>query len=361
MRWFCLLLIIFAAACGRDTLPAQCDAERRCAADPNPVCGADGTWYDCASVMQCEGIQRASQDTVCNAAPDPGCPPVDCDLDCPNGFDTGADGCEICACVEEPVRCEPVIGTCAVELERDQDGCEYCPETCPGLPNNCPDECYREDERGCGYCDCGDECPDVEPACESDPDCQLITDRDGCDYCQCDRPDPGRCDRLFCDNHCSNGYLIVDGCPTCECADPCPTVFCDVECPRQIDPATSCESACDCLQDSCPGVDCALACEHGFRHDANGCSVCECRGTPCDVDEQCGLAQHCVISPWAPATDAPIGECVPLERCNDRLECDDAGPCGFYFRTDCCPPLTTCDANLPACPPVCLLEMGDLP
>lgn len=91
---------------------------------------------------------------------EPECPAVACDLFCENGFKTGADGCDTCACAEPPA---PVVcisdAECAAGEACDTSNfCELPPGCRAGM--TCPAVCY-------GRC--------VKPPqtndCTSDADC----------------------------------------------------------------------------------------------------------------------------------------------------------------------------------------------
>jgi len=324
-----------------DAPPAQCDPERRCTFIDAPVCGEDGTVYECESVARCFGVAVATDPERCGSLPHPDiggedvdtpdgsrvCGQPSCAADCPNGFRYDDDGCMTCDCVED---------TC---FEADWG----CPESCEA----------GTDESGCPTCSC----PTCEPvdhaSCTATPGCQVVT-TEGCESCECVED---RCSREFCAEWCPSGYVIEDGCPTCRCHEPCNDLpECDLFCEfgNQVDPRTGCVLSCACREATCNVPLCALACQHGYRHDASGCETCDCRGEPCASNEDCALDHRCVPDPWAPF-DGPEsnGECVQLAQCDPAFGCPEA-PCGFYFRSDCCPPLTTCTDNLPSCPAVCL-------
>lgn len=98
------------------------------------------------------------------------CSAVACDIACPDGFQTDANGCETCMCKStgcpagtQPVAC-PAIGCdlfCADGYVRGIDGCETCacrpPATCNvgGACVACPFG-YRKGPNGCASCACDD-------------------------------------------------------------------------------------------------------------------------------------------------------------------------------------------------------------
>lgn len=354
-HWILFALSVSAAGCFDvigEAPPAQCDPERRCTFIDGPVCGADGEVYECESVAHCYGVEVAADPTFCDgvhdqpdAEPDTlpddvGLPPdevcdeiLPCAQDCPHGHVLDERGCRTCECEEGPDDC--------------------------GLIGACPDSCVvATDERGCQTCECGPECEPLDDgACLADPACEIVVDNDGCRACECGED---RCGRMFCNNLCENGYLIVDGCPTCQCYQPCSTLpECDLFCENgnQLDPATGCSNSCACREEQCNGPLCALACEFGYRRDESGCDKCECKGPPCQTHEDCARDEHCRIDPWEPFDGFGGGECVKLEVCSAAFTCGQ-GECGFYYRQDCCPPLTTCNDSLPACPALCLPAPG---
>jgi hypothetical protein len=382
-RCWPLLFVVLFSGCFDilDTPPKQCDAERRCTSGDAPVCGDDGEWYPCGSQMECMGAEPAPE-VVC----EDGCPEFSCDLECANTRTTTDDsGCLTCECVSDcpsiDLDCETEMGpdgcprcvetecgevACALFCEDgfavDEDGCPVCACKQPACPDiACADGCTPVyDDAGCiTDCDCSSTCePFDREACQAEPNCEVVTGPDGCETCLCEEDE---CQRQFCNNFCEHGYEIVDGCPTCECHTPCADMpQCDLFCPNgnTIEPNTGCVDSCECRPDEmCDPVVCTLFCPNGFAIDENGCEVCECAGAPCASDEDCGLDEHCTTPPGGPldGDGAPQGECVALEPCDPNLRCPDGGQCGFYFRNDCCPPLTTCTDDLPSCPAVCLL------
>ncbi|MEO1273800.1 MAG: Kazal-type serine protease inhibitor domain-containing protein, partial [Myxococcota bacterium] len=81
-------------------VPVASEGECRvciCPAVAAPVCGADGMTYGNACEAGCAGVEVVS-DGPCETQ----CEPVACEIFCEYGFQIGEDGCEICACNEEP-------------------------------------------------------------------------------------------------------------------------------------------------------------------------------------------------------------------------------------------------------------------
>ena len=368
MRWItCLIVLTAVAGCRGDHPEKQCDPERRCTAADAPVCGDDGVWYECGLVADCHEVAVTLNESSCGDLPDfppddrppVSNPPTVCaDIACSDGcagvYD--AQGClDHCECNNVSVICEEVSPNCRSTDYNPVTGCTECLDclhiACqPGCEVICRDD-------GTADCDCPT-CPDVGP-CPVDEGCERTVDENGCDTCVCE----GACERQFCAEICPHGHVIDDaGCPTCECYEPCNELpLCDLFCEEgyAIDTATGCSLSCECLDD-CGPVDCLGACEWGFRRDSRGCEVCECRGAPCISHTDCALDEACVPDPFDLTGAIASGECVKLDTC-DGVPCSDARQCGFYYREDCCPPSTTCVANLPYCPSVCLLGPGDLP
>lgn len=370
MRALIAFTLLFFVGCSDNLPQKQCDPARRCDGDDAPVCGDDGRWYECALLADCEEVPVAVSESVCGERPDPpdNCPDIACD-DCDGLIEHyGDDGClASCECPDDPPECPLVDLNCETRI--GPDGCHECIDDQCRIPTCDAAGCQLVYPRGggCPSCVCEPICEPPDPACGTDPNCELRMGANGCETCVCERE--GECDRLFCDNYCPRGYrLSADGCPTCECFEPCAALpECDLACPNgyQTDIATGCRTSCACLADACSPVACTIACQWGFRVGSDGCEQCECKGQPCSFDEECGLDERCV-APFSVTFDAaPIappeefGECVRRPTCESDADCD-TGVCGFYFRNDCCPPLTTCDANMPVCPAICLLDFGDL-
>src|SRR6185295_10361987 len=114
------------------------------------------------------------------AAGSPGCEPVTCDLYCENGFAKGADGCEICSCVDSP--CEGP----------DPSGCVVA---------GCPSDSVCDTSQGCAPSSC---------SCDSSSGSWVCTEDCGGGICvpgggACTGPDPSGC--------------ASKGCPTGEICD----------------------------------------------------------------------------------------------------------------------------------------------
>ncbi len=336
MRICLCLIAVFVLSCS-DSLPEkQCDPDRRCTNTDELACGADGQWYECALVADCHGVAVVFGDGTCETSTPPPPPSTTTNNDINN-----VSCAQTCAAAGEPNGGVPGCGMVVV-TSRDADGCVTscgCDHPPPPPPQDCA--------------------PFEREQCAVDENCVITTDEAGCQTCECES---SSCGRMFCNNLCEHGYLIENGCATCECFQPCVgRPECQLACAttNATDPATGCVDSCKCTTDACPGFDCDGACEFGYRRDDNNCEVCECRGRPCDGNEECNLNEVC-IGPRTP-NNADPGECVELATCDSADDCPEDRPCGFYFRQDCCPPLTTCTADILACPAVCLLGYGDLP
>ena len=71
--WILVTLIAVLAGCS-DVIPEkQCDPDRRCTPEDAPVCGADGQWYECGLVAQCEQVAVTFDEGTCGGRP-PGTP-----------------------------------------------------------------------------------------------------------------------------------------------------------------------------------------------------------------------------------------------------------------------------------------------
>ncbi|KAI8786846.1 hypothetical protein BgiBS90_011984 [Biomphalaria glabrata] len=93
--------------------------------------------------------------------PKPTCSPIMCLINCPNGFETNENGCNICHCKAAKKECSPVRckKLCVNGFAKDKNGCEICRcKECPkvvcklGCPNG-----WAKNEEGCDICHCKDQ------------------------------------------------------------------------------------------------------------------------------------------------------------------------------------------------------------
>ncbi len=444
-----------------ETGGSRCDAERRCTAGAAEVCGEDGKTYACEAMATCEGViidpsgqacmldQPTCMDPVCppfeceggvlfdengcrtcSCAPvdcpdvdptecgpgqvtvcnpddvcgldcwceaNPACVPVACNLFCANGYETDADGCEVCECNDEPPVCayEACERGTRSECGPDRDG-DGCPE-CVCVPLECPDEIdFAECAPGTSL-----ECvegPDGEPrwSCEPDNHCpevsecdgpfeQLVCDDsiDGCCVCEqiecppvlppaCEEgrvecmPDdvcgldcwcePDSCPVVVDVPDCDNGQLARgtgrDGCTFYYCQEvSCPDVACpEVVCPYGYEKdANGCQT-CECaFPETCDDdIDCDLFCEYGRKQSADGCLLCECNPPPTCGQVMCNLA--CENGFEVDENGCEMCQCKSSE-CFDDTQCGFDEQCVFDLMEPvaCCPPGALCDASIPAC------------
>lgn len=164
-----------------------------CVPVPNdPACSTD---TDCAAGETC-------MDGECIDI----CPPVACTLYCEFGFQTGADGCEICACRPDPNYCltsadcacgvDVETGECAVGNAAYIDPTVQCPDFCTGIDgglrtacvaNRCTltrARCYTSDD--CVQTGCSGQLCAPEPMAT---DCQWLPEyacyREAYTWCGC--------------------------------------------------------------------------------------------------------------------------------------------------------------------------------
>ncbi len=173
-------------------------------ADPgaDPVT-PDETPVDVPAEVAPDALEDAPEDVAADTPADTGCAPLTCDLYCPFGFRTGADGCEVCACrwcnqAEDcllSMRCDSPVcgaeGVCRCECGEGEGAADYyCPDgttvpwcACTGLgvrcvehpEYQCPTLCHADQKVSLA-------CPDgsTQPWCECKvPDCGVQCDRIG--------------------------------------------------------------------------------------------------------------------------------------------------------------------------------------
>jgi hypothetical protein len=103
----------------------------------------------------------------------------------------------------------------------------------------------------------------------------------------------------------------------------------------------------------CPQTTCSLQCEFGFQLDSNGCSVCQCKPSPCDdvncekTGEECRMMQlNCISEPCPPVPlclpklDNPcaFGSPLAFEETGDKISCGSGfGSCPSSHRCNISP------------------------
>jgi hypothetical protein len=126
-----------------------CPNGDQCVDDPDDDCDPQNGGADCSGVC----IPGGS-----------GCPGVACNLFCPNGFQKGPNGCDICACAEAPAgSCD---GHCGGQ---SADKSCYCDAACEKYGDCCGDYAKLCDVRtpASGVC-----VKNSNDACSSDADCK---------------------------------------------------------------------------------------------------------------------------------------------------------------------------------------------
>lgn len=278
------------------------------------------------------------------------CPdPLQCFMQCSEGFAVDAAGCQLCACLEDRRAAPHSDGPLCHPIE--------CDISCKGG--------YGTDENGCEICSCAEKdeseaerkknCPKI--ACA--PQCVLKVGKTGCPVCTCKDDDVVECDAtalITCSLYCPGGYdRDSRGCEICECrpladeksqdgrvtdfvtcaplneelcAERCELFFlrfdengCEV-CQCVEDPA---EFTTPSLEQECPALfECTLECPETLERDERGCEICMCRKP--EVDErltETGNAGPEVKQDGCPAIDCPLPWCrmVPDQEC-PRCQCD---------------------------------------
>ena len=201
-------------------LGTPCPAGQICLDDPSDSCDPNNGGADCGGICKpktfCGGIANIQcpsgyecvddGDDNCDPAlggadcggvcvPKPSCSPVLCELYCPFGFQTGADGCEICKC-NEPPKQNSCAGNCGAP---SPDKSCYCDSQCEKFKDCCTDyatECKESRTPASGQC-----VKNSNDACSTDADCLS-----------------GGCGGELCYNPALGG-----GISTCECTAPAVT------------------------------------------------------------------------------------------------------------------------------------------
>lgn len=300
------------------------------------------------------------------------CPdPVQCFLQCSEGFAVDAAGCQRCACLEDsraalhgdgllcrPVECDI---SCTGGYGTDENGCEIC---------NCAEKDENEAKRK------KKDCPKTECA----PQCELKVGKTGCPVCACKEDDVIECDStalVTCSMYCPGGYdRDSRGCEICECRpladEKAPDVvtefvtcapFDEALCVERCDSLfvirfdeNGCE-ACECvtgqpefttpvLRSHCPALlECTLECPEALERDERGCEICMCRQP--EVDErlkETGNAGPEVKQVYCPAIECPLPFCrmVTDKEC-PRCQCDRPGEIDAMQTGATCPEIECID------------------
>jgi hypothetical protein len=228
------------------------------------------------------------------------CGPV-CDIYCPYGNATDAQGCALCKC-NPPPTCAPVK-------------CMPCPYG------------SLKDANGCDTCQCIGKCPSIAcPAiyCEFGSP----TDPNGCPTCGCNPPPV--CDAVACNLYCANGFQKdARGCSVCACN---PTGACSAaECSMTAPPPVVGGAVADpvapprCTDGSIPKSSC--------ERDKSG--ICRWNYNQCPADcgqirdaATCGSVSTCVwLQPGCSEPSIPTAGCYARGwlGCGDGLTVCPAG------------------------------------
>ncbi|XP_047300600.1 cysteine-rich motor neuron 1 protein isoform X10 [Homo sapiens] len=257
-----------------------------------------------------------------------------CTLNCPFGFLTDAQNCEICECRPRPKKCRPIICDkyCPLGLLKNKHGCDICRcKKCPEL--SCSKICplgFQQDSHGCLICKCREASASAGPPILSGTcltvdghhhkneeswhdgcrECYCLNGREMCALITCPVPacgnptiHPGQCCPSCADDfvvqkpelstpsicHAPGGEYFVEGetwnidsCTQCTCHSG--RVLCETEvCPPLLcqNPSRTQDSCCpQCTEDTIPKkVVChfsgkAYADEE--RWDLDSCTHCYC-------------------------------------------------------------------------------------
>ena len=120
-----------------------------CPGEVDPVCGVNQVQYRNECEADCAGVRANPGPCV---AP---CPPVMCGLDCMNGFQRDAEGCEMCECAEagnEDLCAGFHYEPCSVDADCDREG-----DRCNIRPQCVPSNCDCDPATG-NLGDCTDDC-----------------------------------------------------------------------------------------------------------------------------------------------------------------------------------------------------------
>jgi Cys-rich repeat protein len=305
----------------------DCDGETGCFYQSEDGECDDGT--DCTEGDHCEAGQCVPGELVCACVNDGGCFELNDDDLC-NGSLHCVDG----KCIIDPqskVVCEASDDPCLAYVCDGESG--ECLEETAGEGDECDDgdACTADDSCWEGQCvgvveDCDDGNPCTIDNCSTEFGC--LYNPVGSESCddgnKCTNPDT-----------CMDGVCIGQSID-CEDGNPCTENSClpasgcqSAELDGACEDGDLCTTGDQCVDAVCKGTELICVedgnpCTNDFCDPAAGC-VHEPNDLPCDDDNECTLADHCVA-----------GECVPGEL---LYECDDENPC----TTD------SCNADSGAC------------
>jgi hypothetical protein len=290
------------------------------------------------------------------------CSAVACTLACQDGFQTGPDGCEICACNPPgPVQCGNT--TCAAGQVCCDPSCGICGSAggaCPAIacvPNDAGPQCpaiactlacqygFQRGPDGCEICACNpppgpvqcgpNTCAAGEVCCNES--CGICTAPDGaCTQQFCEPLDAGQGPVQCGPNVCASGEVCCN--ESCGICTP-PNGVCTQQACAPADAGTgtacgfnTCAPGTECCNPSCgicvppgfactqqvcacPPVVCTLACQYGFQRGPDGCEICACAPPPVTCGSvTCGAGLECC--------NASCGICAPPGSACIQIACN---------------------------------------
>jgi len=226
------------------------------------------------------------------------CVHLECELVCPEGFQTDKDGCPICACLEDPCK-ELKCSDGNVCHIRDCESLKLCTK----LTAECIPSALKKsyDQAACAIPMCSEHCPNG-----------YKLDLRGCMTCKCEDAGPEAsvmCPEIECVDRCESGYQRdTEDCMTCACLDApsvvnkpvCATPMCTMYCPDgYVNDANGCMT-CKCIEAGkkpmtdfvCAMPNCARSCKV-YKKNEMGCMTCECEPKLCG-EKVCESDQICM-------------------------------------------------------------------